>query len=184
MVITRWLPVAGVVLWATVSPAAAQSPSLAEIARQEQERRSRVIEPTRVYTNDDLRGGPGLTTGTRPDSKPPTDAGRTDAATPPPTAEEEPERDESFWRERIESLREAQRRADLNAAALQNRVDGLWAEFTARDDPFQRAELERERDEAIAELERTKTESEELEQAILDLREEARRAAVPPGWLR
>ena len=70
------------------------------------------------------------------------------------------------------------------ASALQNRADGLWAQFTATDDPAQRSEVRRQRNEALAELRRTQAETERLEQEIHDAHEEARRAGVPPGWLR
>jgi predicted nucleic acid-binding Zn-ribbon protein len=36
----------------------------------------------------------------------------------------------------------------------------------------------------VAELERVRGEIEAQEQAVADLEEEARRAGVPPGWLR
>ena len=70
------------------------------------------------------------------------------------------------------------------AAALQNRIDGLWTEFTARDNPIQRSQIEQSRNDAIRELERTKTEAERLDQEIRDIQEEARRSGAPPGWLR
>ena len=70
------------------------------------------------------------------------------------------------------------------AAALQNQIDGLWAEFTARDNPIQRSQIEQSRNDAIRELERTKTEAERLDQEIRDIQEEARRSGAPPGWLR
>ena len=70
------------------------------------------------------------------------------------------------------------------AQALQNRVDGLWTEFTGRDDPAQRAVIEESRQAALAELENTSAEIEDLTQQIADIEDEARRANVPPGWLR
>lgn len=69
-------------------------------------------------------------------------------------------------------------------AALQNRVDGLWADFTARDDPLQRAQIEQNRLDAISELEYTRGEIDRCEQEIADIQEEARRAGAPAGWLR
>ena len=51
---------------------------------------------------------------------------------------------------------------------------------TARDDPFQRAEIEQDRLDALAELENTQAELEQRDQELLDLQEEARRAGVPP----
>ena len=44
--------------------------------------------------------------------------------------------------------------------------------------------IEQERLAALAELEETRTEAYALARAVDDLRDEARRADVPPGWLR
>ena len=110
----------------------------------------------------------------------------TSAATPstgePESAREE--RGEDYWRNRVTTARTEKRRAEVTAAALQNRIDGLWAVLTARDDPFQRAGIEQDRFEAIRLLETTQTEIRRLDREIQDIQEEARRANVPPGWLR
>ena len=82
------------------------------------------------------------------------------------------------------AARDGKRRTELLAAALQNRIDGLWADFTVRDDPFQRVEIEEDRLDALAELERTRDEIDRYDQELSDIQEEARRAGVPPGWLR
>ena len=171
------------------APVLAQPP-LADVARQERERRAAISEEDRakVYTNDDLRGGPRLTTAVTVPQPAETDPPLPSAA-PPDTAQaetltEEPDRDEAYWRGRITAAREAKQRAELVAAALQNRVDGLWAQFTARDDPFQRATIEQDRLDALDELASTQADVERLDQEIRDIREEARRAGVPAGWLR
>lgn len=172
------------------APALAQ-PSLAEVAREEQERRATISEKSRVYTNEDLQGGLRLTTGAPPSedakSPDPEDQETTDASDAPPPAETEadaPAQDEEYWRQRITAAREARQRAELLVSALQNRVDGLWADFTARDDPFQRAQIEQDRLDALAELEHTRGEIDRYRQEISDIQEEARRAGAPPGWLR
>lgn len=203
------LPALGVVLLiAVAAPTPAQPPSLVEAARAEQARRASIAEKSRVYTNDDLDAGPRLTTAVAPatdvEAAPAdgseqanepgaatapggaTAAGGGSAATGPATAPgpAAAARDAAYWRERITAAVEAGRRAELVAAALQNRVDGLLAEFTARDDPAQRARIEQDRRDALSELERTKAEIDRLAQEVADAREEARRAGVPPGWLR
>jgi hypothetical protein len=68
--------------------------------------------------------------------------------------------------------------------ALQSRVNGLTADFTARDDPSQRAAIAVDRERALAELSRLKTEIQQQDKAIGDAQEEGRRAGVPSGWLR
>jgi hypothetical protein len=183
--------VTGLLLVLGSSHVAAQS--LAEIARQEKLRRQTLAEKDKtentspkVYTNADLRGARRLTvTGGGP--PPPAASPAAEAATPPagdtPTTEAG-SGDEAQWRDRIEAVRQAQERARLMAAALQNRVDGLWTDFASRDDPAQRAVIEESRQAALAELESTGAEVEALTQQIADIQEEARRASVPPGWLR
>ena len=162
------------------APAAAQPP-LAEVARAEQARRASISEKSRVYTNADLTETRRLTTAAA--ARPAPDS-VTDEAGGTPAEDAVEERDETWWRERITAARGARQRAELVAAALQNRVDGLWAEFTARDDPAARADLERDRLAAIAELEQTRGELERLDEEIAGIQEEARRAGAPPGWLR
>ncbi len=164
------------------APALAQPP-LAEVARKEAARRASISEKSRFYTNDDLTGGLRLTAAAprRPvaesgDPAPPTGAATNEAVGEP--------RDEAYWRDRISVARDARQRAELLAEALQNRVDGLLAAFTARDDPAQRAGLERDRAEALSELEATRTEIDRLTGEIAAIREEARREGVLPGWLR
>ena len=70
------------------------------------------------------------------------------------------------------------------AVALQNRVDGLGAEFTAVDDPSQRALVEQQRQLALTELDSARAQVESLDEEVGNIQEEARRAGVPPGWLR
>lgn len=162
------------------APAAAQPP-LAEVARAEQARRASISEKSRVYTNADLTETRRLTTAAAARPAPDSVA---DEAGGTPAEDAVEERDETYWRERITAARDARRRAELVAAALQNRVDGLWAEFTARDDPAARAALERDRLAAVSELEQTRGELERLDEEIAGIQEEARRAGAPPGWLR
>ena len=171
------------------APVLAQPP-LADVARQEKARRGAIPEDERakVYTNDDLRGGPRLTTAvTTPqpiETDPPLPTAAPPDTAPAATLTGEPGRDEAYWCDRITAAREAKQRAELVAAALQNRVDGLWAQFTARDDPFQRATIEQDRLDALDELANTQADVERLDQEIQDIRKEARRAGVPPGWLK
>ena len=181
----------GLLMVATTAAVSAQQTSLADIATREKARRASIGDKSKVYTNDDLRGGPRLTTGIPPVSPPSADP--SDLTTALPSADDEvldrPDNQESelgedYWRSRIMTARDGRQRAELMAAALQNRVDGLWRDFTARDDPFQRAEIGQDRIEALQELEHTQADVVRLDQEIRDIQEEARRSGVPPGWLR
>ena len=70
------------------------------------------------------------------------------------------------------------------AEALQTRINSLSSDFVNRDDPFQRAKIGEDRDKALAELSRVKAEMVNAKKHIEDIEEEARKAGVPPGWLR
>jgi hypothetical protein len=80
--------------------------------------------------------------------------------------------------------RERVERSRLFADALQSRVNALTTDFAARDDPAARAAVRTDLDKALAELERVRGDITEQERMLVELEEEARRAGVPPGWLR
>lgn len=162
--------------------AAQQQPPLAEVARREAERRKTIRTPARVYTNDDLKTARPITTAAAVPAPPPDPAKQAAAAQAQQATG--PARDETFWRTRITQARELLQRSQLFLEALQSRANGLYADFTARDDPAQRAVLANERAKVLAEMERVKIEIQEQTKAIADIEEEARRAGVPPGWLR
>ncbi|HEX6210817.1 MAG TPA: hypothetical protein VF136_08575 [Methylomirabilota bacterium] len=174
------------------APVAAQS--LADIARREEARRKRVKSPSKVITNKDLRPVPRSATPPAPvagdgtEAAGPTAEGEQAAPTggeqAAPTEEEQREQDEQAWRQKMADARMALERSEMYLDALQSKINALWADFTARDDPAQRAQLEIERQRAQSEFERVKGEVEERRKAIGDLEEAARRAGVPPGWLR
>ena len=67
---------------------------------------------------------------------------------------------------------------------MQTRVNSLTNDFYARDDPAQRAVIWTQRTKALEQMERLKTEIAEGTKAIAKIQEDARKAGVPPGWLR
>ena len=160
----------------------AQTPSLVELAQKEQERR-KALKGTaagKVYSDKDLpkTGTPAVAS-----SLPPA----TPTAVPdekPPEAKPTDQKDETWWRTRMLQAREAQRRAEMFAEALQSRINGLTTDVVNRDDPYQRAKLADDRQKALAELQRVTGEIDKAKKDIVDLEEEARKAGVPPGWLR
>jgi hypothetical protein len=178
----------------------ASGQSLAGLASQEEARRKAIDNPARVYTNADLTGANPLAA-PRPAPAPPAVAGSEDkesqtakSAAPAPGApqaaaadEDQQEavvRDEAWWRARMVKLQQDIDRTKTYVDALQSRINALTTDFVNRDDPYQRAVIESDRLKAMAEFERLKGELEQQNKAVTDLQEEARRAAVPPGWLR
>jgi hypothetical protein len=186
-------------LLATATAGAAQS--LAEVAKAEAARRKALGKSgAKVYTNDDLRGGDAAPApvsaaaatpeGSTPKPETPADgiakpsAGSPEKPAQPQTAGTEPVKDEKYWRNRITEARAALQRSQAFVDALQSHINGLYAEFTAVGDPIQRAGIEKKRNEAIAEQDRVKADIVRQTKEIAAIEDEARRASVPPGWLR
>ena len=173
---------------------ALRAQSLADLARKEEARRKTIPKPAKVYTNKDLSAVPP--------APPPAPAAPDDGQTTKPAdaqdkvkekdaaakdaraAEKEPAKDKAYWAGRLKTLQEQLDRNRTYADALQTRINALTADFVNRDDPAQRAVLERDRQKNIAELERLKRTIQDDQKALAEFSEEARRAAVPPGWLR
>jgi hypothetical protein len=176
----RTMMAVAVALYAATA-ALGQGPTLAEIARKEQERRKTQKPPTKVYTNKDL---PATAQG-RPPTPPTAPAAEEAKATEKPAPPQEgDQKDEAWWRNRINQAREELRRNEMFAEALQTRINSLSADFVSRDDPAQRGQIEQDRIKALAELARVRSDIDRGKKNIEDIEEEARKASVPPGWLR
>jgi hypothetical protein len=191
---------------ATGSPVGAQS--LADVARQESDRRQTTKPAGKSYTNKDLKATPAPapapdagTTAAAPGSA---DAQAADSSSKPAAAggasgsDAKPAagdgagtsdtkgevKDQAYWSKRMNALRVQLDRDQTYAEALQTRVNTLTMDFVNRDDPAQRGKIESDRQKAIDELDRLKKNIEQDRREIQDFEEEARRAGVPPGWLR
>jgi hypothetical protein len=185
--------------------------SLGDVARKEAERRKTVKAPGKTYTNDQLKpepvgsapppsapgpsagapatGAPATPSAGAPaagGSKPGAQAQAPAGAAPgaPGTAAAPAAKGEAEWKARVQAAKDALSRAQIFAEALQSRINGLSADFTARDDPQQRALVGADRQKSLDELERVKREIQQHTKALADIQEEGRRAGVPAGWLR
>jgi hypothetical protein len=168
----------------------AMAQSLADVARREEARRKEIKQSGKVYTNKDLGDVPVLPAQaasaeqTPPPAESPSDAARTDEGAKDQTKDTSVKKDQAYWSKRAKDLASQLSRDQTFADALQTKVNSLTADFSARDDPAQRAQIGRERQRVLDELDRLKKTVQDDKKAIADLQEEARRAAVPPGWLR
>lgn len=177
-------------------PAAAQTqsaqPSLAEIAKKEAERRKTTKDAKKVITTKDLPES-----ARKPASAPVAAAGgahgggdqKPAQAAPAPgpdtgSAASGGQADEAAWRARITQARETLRRNETFLEALQTRVNALGNDFRNSGDSAQQAKLTQDRLKALEDLERVKADVELSKKQIADIEEEARKAGVPPGWLR
>ena len=186
----------------SASAATGSAQSLADVARQESDRRKTMTGAGKTYSDKDLKPvppGPAQPDAAAPGAQPATgsapaaDASAPDkaAADAKPAAKDATAdgakadvKDEAYWSRRMAALREQLERDETYLAALQNRIDSLTTDFVNRDDPAQRAKIEGDRKAALAELERVKKELENQTKAIKTIEDEARRAGAPPGWLR
>jgi len=178
-------------------PAAIPAQSLTDVARAEEARRKAVKAPAKVYTNDDLRsdGSPVPSAGSSSPSAAaakPADPAKADAAKPaqpedPKSAaakSDDPKKDEKYWRDRITSARDTAAHDKVLLDALQSRVNALSTDFVNTSDPAQRAVVEQNRKTALNEMDRLNKDLSKQTKDVADIQEEARKANVPPGWLR
>jgi len=170
----------------------ASAQSLGALAKQEEARRKSVKNPGKLYTNENLRpdsasSEPSTAAPPAADATPPPPASPA-AATPPKeddkSAADAQKKDEGYWKDRLAQARTALDRSKTFADALQSRINALTTDFAARSDPAQRAQIERDRQKALAELDRVQQEIKDNTKAITDIQEEGRKAGVPAGWVR
>lgn len=185
--------VASVAVACFCTAVAAQSPPLGDVARKEQERRKAQPEAGKVYTNKDLpksaqkpaeTAAPAPAAAPEPSSAIPAEGQPAAGEKPAADAAKAPPTGEAFWKQRMANARDELRRKEMFAQALQTRVNSLTSDELRRSDPVQKSRLAGERKDAVAELAKVKQEIEAGKKQITDIEEEARKAGVPPGWLR
>ena len=168
-----------------VSQAAAQTPTLAELARKEEARRKGVTAPAKVVTNGDVprRAAPAAKSAPLAEDKG-DKAAKAAEKEAKSASSDEPAKDAAWWQKRVSTVRDELRRNEMFVDAMQTKINSLSADFAARDDPYQRAKIGEERTRAIAEMDRAKAEIDEQKKKIAEIEDEARRAGVPAGWVR
>ncbi len=184
-------------LLALAVPVSAQT--LGELAKREAERRKTAPAAAKTYTNEDLKklppaAGEGAA---KPadaakaaealkalDPSKPADNAKPTEIKPDAKPAGEAARDEKYWRDRITAVREDIRRNEAFRAALQTQINALSTDFANRDDPAQRAKIADDRQKALAEMGRLTLDIDKATKQIAEIEEEARKAGVPPGWIR
>lgn len=152
------------VLLITLAWTAASAQSLAEIARREKERRAELSsEETKAYTEVDLRSVQSPLGTDAGGAGPDTDQeGAESVSDDAASSEADPRRTETYWRDRLQEV-------DGRIRDLEEKLESPLYTMNPRG-ALERQRLERD-------LEQARRERSELF-------EEARRAGVPPGWLR
>jgi hypothetical protein len=172
-------------LLALAVPVSAQT--LGELAKKEAERRKTVPTAAKTYTNEDLKKLPPAA---GEGAAKPADAAKAAEALKPTVVKPdgapagEAAKDEKYWRDRMTAVREDIRRNEAFKSALQTQINALSTDFANRDDPAQRAKIADDRQKALAELARLSLDIDKANKLIGEIEEEARKAGVPPGWIR
>jgi hypothetical protein len=177
--------------------------SLAELAKQEKERRAQVNAKVRVTSNSDVakfqKGA--VTTGVYGEqpNKPvsveplPTPDAARGAASPggvgtsaPPTtaAAAAAAKDEAYWRVRSKELNEKIRAAENKSVLSQLQLNELKNRFYSEQDGFFRETIQKDLDKKQAEIENNQKALQAAQKELEDFKKEARRNNVPIGWIR
>lgn len=192
----RWL---GVVIVAALAAGPLEAQGLGEAAAKEKRRREEEQKknkgPAKVITTEDLAkvtattanaaapGGLAQDAGARPrEDTAPADETRRDGASPP--GEGPGGQDEKSWRTQAAELRKEIQEAEQKAASAQQENDRLFGEIQRSTDTNEILRLRAEQNKVSADLETAKTELANLRQEWAQFEESARRAGVPPGWIR
>ena len=155
-------------------------------ARRERGKKAQEGKPaTPAYTNESLEGS-------RPPGAEPTKASEepapaASAAEEDTAGEGESAGPEDRWRQRADDARRAIASAEKALADAEARGAQLLQDrdpMSGVNDPNRLQTLEAQRAKARAEADAARQSMAEARQALADLEEEARRAGVPPGWLR
>jgi hypothetical protein len=174
---------------------AASGQTLGEVAKKEADRRK--AQPQgggKVYTNKDLPASAQKPATPNPSTETPAQTPtdpvaaateqKAEEAKAPGDKPQSDQKDQAYWKNRMATAREELRRSEMFAEALQTRVNSLNKDFNSRDNPAQRSAIGADRTEALNELTRVKQDVERGKKQITDIEEEARKAGVPPGWVR
>jgi hypothetical protein len=149
------------------------------------------------YTNQDLKGGSRPSSGgdeAQAETADGADPGGDESAELPAVDEDSWDsvgvatdsqgRGEEYWRQAMSDARGAVTAAKAEKNRLQSEMNLRRGEFTAIDDPAYRAVVDTRIQELFGLLEEADQAVSAAEQALSDLKEDARRSGALPGWLR
>ncbi|HJU41648.1 MAG TPA: hypothetical protein VJ691_02500 [Vicinamibacterales bacterium] len=166
---------------------------LADVARKEIERRKTARKATKVFTNGNLGANEvDLPPRSMPSFASPSNATPSNTSPGSPTipgGKVEPAKtaggkDQAFWQGRIKTAMDDLQRTQMFADSLQTKINSLRTDFVNRDNRVEREKIQQDLNTSLAELERLNKEVDQKRKAIAAIEDEARKAGVPPGWLR
>jgi hypothetical protein len=181
------------VVWIAIA-ATAQSQSLADLAKKENDRRQQ-IKNDKVITDeqaDKYRTEPLKTNAPEPAPAKP-DSDKKDAENPVAKKSENPDSDEpmdfegrpeSYWRKTMAESRQKVKDLENQANALTLKIADLQTQFYREDNGFKREDIQREIQKSFYEQDKNKEDLVKAKDILQDLEKEARKSGALPGWLR
>jgi hypothetical protein len=160
--------------------AASSAQSLADVARKEEARRQKIAKPSKVYKDEDVQKYGPLTASAQAKAATVTALDANGKPVGQQAAAEGLPSDEAGWRARLQNARDGIDRDRLLLSALEQqarsaaRRSGTPEGEQPADDGSARA----------AEIKRLKTEMDAYRATLANAEEDARKAGVPPGWVR
>jgi hypothetical protein len=169
--------VAGILV-AGVAKSGAQS--LADVARKEEARRQKMPAPAKVYTDADVQKFAPATAGAQAAAATVTSLDANGKPLGQQAAAEGLPADEAGWRARLQTARDGMDRNRLLVSALeqQSRSAARKAGTAEGDDSTNDGSTR------AAEIKRLKAEMDAFRATLANAEEDARKAGVPPGWVR
>ena len=172
------------------APDAKRDRSLGAVARRTPAAGKKAA-PAKVLTNEDLdkarQGGAAVSVlavdGVAPDA--PGSEGNPITSNEGELTDAVP-RDEATWRQRADAARARIAEAEAVVASAEQRLAELRSDVAPEDpmNPFRQQAREADIKNETARLEAARADVAAARQAFSDLEDEARRASIPPGWLR
>jgi hypothetical protein len=160
--------------------AASSAQSLADVARKEEARRQKVAKPSKVYKDEDVQKYAPVTSSAQTKASTVTALDANGKPVGRQAAAEGLPADEAGWRARLQNARDGLDRDKLLLSALEQQARSSGRRTGA-------AEGEQPADDTsarAAEIKRLKAEMDGFRATLANAEEDARKAGVPPGWVR
>jgi len=188
----RPLLIALTLVFTAVLAAEASAQSLADLAKQEKERRAKVTDVTKVITNNDTprSAGESATAEAEPAPEKKPDKG-TDATEAKPKADkqadDEPKdlfgRTESFWRQTFGDARKRVKDLEDESRVLQLKINDLQNKFYSESNGYKQQDIQREIQKSFYEQDLNKQNLAKAKNELQQLEVEARKSGALPGWI-
>ena len=185
-----------IAIFALLPAMAAESESLADLAKKEQERRAKITAETKVITNEDsakYKDG-AVTTETLPSGPSTEKAAPEKAGSETEAAAKDMQgstgepvdlqgRPESFWRQTMADARKQVKDLENQANVLVLKLNDLQNKFYRESNGFKQQEIQTEINKTLYEQDQVKDKLAKAKDQLQDLEKEARKSGALPGWI-